>query len=70
MAGGRLNLCTGAYLEWCLAAGRGASVPIKIPMALNGSFMESGQGDLDSADEGSLQVSSPLADSKFVSPCC
>lgn len=45
-------------------------MPIKIPMALNGSFMESGQGDLDSADEGSLQVSSPLADSKFVSPCC
>ena len=36
-------------------------MPIKIPMALNGSFMESGQGDLDSADEGPLQASSSLA---------
>ena len=37
-------------------------MPIKIPMALNGSFMESGQEDLDSADEGPLQASSSLAD--------
>ena len=37
-------------------------MPIKIPMALNGSFMESGQEDIDSADEGPLQASSSLAD--------